>query len=199
MTESLTAKLPRMHSPVNRLTASVIRSGIHYEETFTPKSEVVSLEPLPTRPYPRNSNPSDNLTGLKVGRFTVIGMSATSSSWVVKCACGRYVYRKAKVLKAVTGLEGHLQVMCSRCGEIEKAKTAGKPDDHKKALHSASFPMYQAIQEILRCGLTVETRRMARVAISFAQSEDGAREQWLRLIAAKQIKEATNDSGQPED
>jgi hypothetical protein len=186
---TLTARIPEMHSPINRSAASVIRSGVHYEEKFEPKGEVVSDLPLPTRPYPSTCNPADNLAGMKIGRFTVIGLATTTASWVVRCACGRYCYRKAKVLKTIE-LQGHQTVMCERCAIIEKSKGKEKYDPHKQALHSAAFPMYQALREILRIGLNSNTRNTALAALALVENSDSARKAWLEDIAEKQKHEA---------
>jgi len=169
VSESLTAKVRRTHSPINRLAASVIGPGIRYEETFVPKNEIVSMEPLPIRPYPQFSNPDDNIAGRKFGRFTAIGLSTTTNSWVVKCACGRYCYRKAKVLKK-TELEGKMTVMCPHCANVDSRKNGeGKRRDLVVSrLHAAALPMYRALERILQIGVTTSTRRQALDALAVA-------------------------------
>jgi hypothetical protein len=172
MTESLTAKIPRMHSPVNRLVASVIGPGIRYEETFLVKSEIVSELPLPIRPYPIHSRTEDNLTGKTFGRFTVIGLSSTSPNWVVRCTCGRYCYRKSKVLKKIE-LDGESSVMCARCVNVEKKRKGfiGR-DSYTKSLHAAALPMFQALKAILNDGLNAATRQRARDAMNIVGTKD---------------------------
>lgn len=157
MSETLTAKVRRMHSPVNRLAASVIGPGIRYEEDIVVLNELVSEVPLPTRPYPPVALAKDNIAGMKAGRFTVIGLAAdVNSSWVVKCSCGRYCYRKARTLKKPRA-HGEHDLMCGRCVQVEHRKTGKRPDDAKSALHGAALPMYRALEEILRLGLTLAT------------------------------------------
>lgn len=172
MSESLTAKIPRMHSPVNRLAALVTRPGIRYEETFVSKSEIVSEAPLQTRPYPVNSRPEDDLTGRKCGRFTVVGLGVSSAHWVVRCACGRYCYRKAKVLKQQE-FESECAAMCPRCAAVERAKKSGlrlQGRDWTKAnLHAAALPMYEVLVRILSGGLTDANRRAAIDAVNMAR------------------------------
>jgi hypothetical protein len=185
MSETLTAKIPRMNSPVNRLAASVIRPGVHYEEKFQPKNEMVSDTPFPMRSYPNTSKPEDNLTGLKIGRFTVVGLSLNSPSWVVRCACGRYCYRKAKALK-VKELEGAISVMCPRCAHNVERKPA--IDIHKKNLHAASFPLYCALQEIITNGLNQGTRERAREAMELAEGKSETGRTWLDEIHKKKAE-----------
>ncbi len=197
MTESLTAKIPRMHSPVNRLAARVIQSGIQYEETFVAKSEIVSEVPLPTRAYPSCERPEDNLTGQKFGRFTVIGRAATSASWVVRCACGRYCYRKAKVLKTVE-LQAASQVMCPRCSNVAGGSRANRPDAISKNLRGAALPMYAALKDILANGLTTHTRANARYAMGIALGEperNEAREVEIKHIFMRDFREVGDDPG----
>ena len=193
MSETLTAKIPRMHSPVNRLAASVIRPGIRYEETFTSKSEVLSDAPLPTRAYPQSAKQEDNLTGQKFGRFTVIGMAASSPIWVVRCACGRFCYRKAKALKTPE-LQGRCSVMCPRCVLVEKKKSGEvASDSHKKNLHAASFPLYLALQEILRIGLNKTTREMARDAMGLAEGRSEEGKDYLAEVIRRKEERMTSE------
>lgn len=169
MSESLTAKVSRTPIPVNRLAASVLRPGFHYEEKWESRSDdVVSEAPLPTREYPRTSKPEDNLAGAKVGRFTVIGLAQDCPSWVVRCACGRYSYRKAKTLKRSVPF-GAVDLMCRRCSDKAEGK---KPENTaKKNLHAAALPMYIVIREILENGLTLKLRNKAIDALNIAEGK----------------------------
>lgn len=175
--ESLTAKVMRAPVPVNRLAATVIGPGTKYlEREF--RCELLSDVPLPTRPYPQNSRPQDDLTGQVFGRLTAIGMSEKSASWVVRCTCGRYCIRKSKTLRAGMDRGGG---MCSRC-DFEEGRRAGIKGHNpvtRDGLHSAALPMYEALREIITEGLNPATRAMAEFAIAFVhrpmhQSKEGA-------------------------
>jgi hypothetical protein len=143
---------------------------------------MVSETPFPMRSYPNTSKPEDNLTGLKIGRFTVVGLSSNSPSWVVRCACGRYCYRRAKALK-VKELEAAISVMCPRCAhDVERKPTI---DIHKENLHNASFPLYCALREIMKNGLNQGTRERAREAMDLAEGNSETGKTWLDEIRKK--------------
>lgn len=168
--ESLTAKVRRTPIPVNKLAQMVTSRGLHYQEPDF-KSCVISDSLLPTRPYPKHSDPKDDFTGLIFGRFTVIGMKPDGPSWVVRCTCGRYTYRKSRVIRSV--LRGEVEnpsLMCTRCDRLEKVK-AGCADTgmDRQSLHHAALPMYLAIRDILSSGLTDATRKNAAEAIALAE------------------------------
>ena len=58
-----------------------------------------------------------DLTGLKVGRLVVLGMTEEAHGlWVCRCACGRYVGRKAASLK--TGRS----TKCNACNYTEQLR-----------------------------------------------------------------------------
>lgn len=167
MTESLTAKIPRMHSPVNRQAAAVIGSGNQYKEPEY-KAALHSAGPLPTRSWPVTSRSEDDLTGKRYGRFTVIGLYTETQSWVVRCDCGIYTTRKSKALKSALGGPN---MMCARCDRRERIKNnegLRKCEGlYGASLHKAALPMYRAIQQFLIQGNTPaaldELRKAARV------------------------------------
>jgi hypothetical protein len=82
--------------PINKTAALVLSSGVNY---VSPKviQNADRQTPIETRPLPKGVI---NLTGLVVGRLTVIGLSKESKGcWVVRCACGIFTLRRAKALK----------------------------------------------------------------------------------------------------
>lgn len=173
MAESLTAKVMRTPVPVNRAAASIIRPGIRYEENFISLGEILSEAPLPTIPYPRSARPEDDISGLKFGRFTVIGMAdlpsrSSKASWVVRCACGRFCYRKKASLM---GCAGSTAAMCRRCDHVESKKRGERSDPAEKQLRRAAPQMYRALHEILRVGLTTTTRNLAIDALNLAEGK----------------------------
>ena len=170
MSESLTAKVQRMHSPINRAAASVIGGGIHYDEAkLNCTGETVRDDPFPVRPYPRSAPKELDLTGRIIGRFHVMGLSlSVGKSWVVHCSCGSYCLRKRSSLLSETGVT-LAQKMCPRCMQKElKKRKQSQFSEVRNTLRAAQLPMYAALLEILKRGLTDSTRRMAEDAIAIA-------------------------------
>jgi len=90
---------------VNKQTAIIVSKVKERQVTNKQTCLITSLVPIPvTTWYGRRQ---DNLTGLKVGRLTVVGPSfrksnindGNGSSWVVRCSCGRYQTYKNRTLK----------------------------------------------------------------------------------------------------
>lgn len=88
--------------PVDRLSARVIAQGVHFEpekqvtanDSETPHRIVTDLRHLLQQPW------FEDLTGRRVGRFTVIGLAADfKGRWVVRCDCGTYSTRRAKAIR----------------------------------------------------------------------------------------------------
>lgn len=76
---------------------------------FVPRKQIIherdvhTRNPIPTRPF---GGGSKDLTGLKIGRLTVIGLAVQrpkskkqKGCWVVRCLCGAFEIRKAKYLQ----------------------------------------------------------------------------------------------------
>lgn len=168
MSESLTAKVRRTPTPVNRMAARVISTGTHYDERAYTAS-ITSDEPLATRAYPATADPSHDLTGQVFGRLTAIGLSPTYPTWVVRCACGKYTTRRAKALKSAAGRSN---LMCSRCDHMEQKKIGHNSRGLKaESLQEAGLPMYEALAEILQHGITPATRHSAEIALAIAEKE----------------------------
>lgn len=90
---------------INKQTAVVVSKSNEVVTEFRSTHNISSLSPLPIISAPKNNN----LTGIKFGRFIVIGLypnqpnikkiSQKGLRWVVKCSCGRYETRFSKVIK----------------------------------------------------------------------------------------------------
>lgn len=96
--------------PVNKLALGVVIRSEHHGPDFTPNDIICSMAPLPTKQFP--GPPKHDLTGRKVGRFTVIGCAVykrgkhlkpgkqdPGTRWVVRCKCGRYQMLSSKSVK----------------------------------------------------------------------------------------------------
>lgn len=59
-----------------------------------------------------------NLTNVKFGRFTVIGLSLDFSGWVVKCVCGKFTTRSKKAILNPK----NTQDRCEHCRHIAHLK-----------------------------------------------------------------------------
>lgn len=84
------------------------------EVSFAP-GKVHTHAPPKMRPVPLNRT-CPNLTGLKVGKLTVVGLAAKTTSdgaaWVVRCVCGYYETRKARTLRRP---DYATEAMCDEC------------------------------------------------------------------------------------
>lgn len=120
-------------TPINRMAVRGISAdvyGVSDQGRKLPYDFVRSHEPLPVRPYPDSALKSDDLTGQRVNRLTVVGMHVdpggkNAARWVVKCLCGWYETRTAKALRDPIYFK---RAMCSDCdfkqGIKEGHKTA---------------------------------------------------------------------------
>ena len=88
--------------PIDRISARAISAGVAYKPQKTIRNLDTDL-PIKTREptqTERRSNGFVDLSGQRVGRFTVIGMaSQINAMWVVRCDCGRYATRTSKAIK----------------------------------------------------------------------------------------------------
>lgn len=83
--------------PVNKTAAIVVGKGVDYDAPINPKANKVFQDKPPKI---RAFTGCDDLSGVKFGRFTVVGLSLDfNSRWVVRCACGNFEMRKAKSIK----------------------------------------------------------------------------------------------------
>ena len=103
--------------PVDRLAARVVMfTGEHFEpnkkvcsdERETPHEIAEITEAMRLNPN------FTNLTGIRFGRFTVIGLCKTGGMWCVRCDCGKYATRKKK---AVMNKE-NVQDRCEHCRHL---------------------------------------------------------------------------------
>ena len=99
--------------PVNSTAARVVSRGVHYDSS----KKIVQRHwdvPPPVRPVPKDPSLQD-LTGVKFGRFTVLGFYAEGNGlWVVRCACGDYETRRTKSIKN----PNNDQDRCENCRQL---------------------------------------------------------------------------------
>lgn len=92
-------------APVDRVAAIVTSKGYRYIPDK--KTGPNHWETCPEmRRYRRVAGGCTNLTGVRFGRFVVVGLYAgktgngeSTSVWVCRCACGRFETRTARVVK----------------------------------------------------------------------------------------------------
>lgn len=108
-------------TPINKTAALVVGRGEHFEPYVDNSTRVHSDVPLRLKHANKAAleNPSyQDLTGLRKGRVTVMGLSAdVPKRWVVRCACGSYELRTARKLKRENDED-----MCAFCNEVESIK-----------------------------------------------------------------------------
>jgi len=117
--------------PQGRTAGAVTSRGTHWEpKDIEDKGLTWSAPPLMQRFDPGPFNKPD-LTGLRVGRFTVVGYLHSSVSpksrarWVVRCACGDYASRRTRALRkwmtaAPAENEGRTGDRCHRCAALQQ-------------------------------------------------------------------------------
>lgn len=112
--------------PFDKTASQVAGKGEHFE--YSPPQDVVRSEtPIETRratPREKLDPGYVDLTGVKVGRLSVIGIAAASSQekrrWVVRCQCGDYEIRRSKVIRRWMEGENVGGAMCHECGYTQK-------------------------------------------------------------------------------
>lgn len=92
------------HMPINDTAREVVSKSNEHGQVFARSCHISSMTPLPIKSFP--GHPKDDLSGMKRGKLTVIGMYPTRNSknktrWVVKCICGRYEVKTGKSLRKV--------------------------------------------------------------------------------------------------
>lgn len=136
--------------PGDRVAGRVASRGEHFEWQCKDR-KVHSPEPIPYRRPNRieSITPSfTDLTGLKFGRLTVLGIAAdipsngTGQRWVVRCVCGAHETRKARSIKAATSGERQEDsaFMCAWCDNNQRLQ---KGFGNRKKAEAAA----QAIKE----------------------------------------------------
>ncbi|MCS0459517.1 hypothetical protein [Rhizobium favelukesii] len=116
--------------PGDKVAGRVAARGEHFEFTPAQSTKVHSPDPILSR-RPTESEfalPSFvDLTGVKIGRLTVLGIAvdvitSTGQRWVVRCVCGSYEVRRARYLKACAAGSnpGDDEPMCDCCGYTRK-------------------------------------------------------------------------------
>lgn len=110
------------NKPVNRTAGIVLQKGEHYE--YENKScEIESDTPILLKTIPKKT---EDLTGRRRGRFTVIGLARHfNKRWIVRCDCGKYSIRKAKSIKNESN-------NCDRCTECRKLAQMKRHDYWKR-------------------------------------------------------------------
>lgn len=109
--------------PINKTAALVIGKGEQYK---SPKkiNAKHSYAPIKTRPITLNELNAEgfiDLTSHKVGRLTVVGLSAEKPGrWVCRCSCGMYTERKSKAIKN----KNNYVDMCEECRHLVWLKRA---------------------------------------------------------------------------
>jgi len=104
--------------PINKIAARVVSGGTHFEPTIRPSCH----DEREVCPEIRLRWPTQNtfdITGLKSGWLTVIGLSAEKTDrWVCRCVCGRYVFRTAKSLRRIKSAVDK----CIHCDKLDYLK-----------------------------------------------------------------------------
>lgn len=100
--------------PVDLVASRVVRPGVHHDAPET--SELWYEQCPPFRPHAKADNWQD-ITGLKVGRLTVIGKAKDRKGFVARCDCGKYIIRKFRCFFSDITVQ-----MCPVCEYKEKLK-----------------------------------------------------------------------------
>lgn len=132
--------------PFDKTASQVSARGEIFEYT-PPETVLHSDTPIETRQATHREKLDPlfvDMTGIKGGRLTVIGIAASSlpdkRRWVVRCQCGDYEVRRAKIIKSWLAEEFNGYAMCHECGYTQKL-LRGQHNEKKAAAAE------QAIQE----------------------------------------------------
>ena len=107
----------RHEKPINATAARVVSRGEQHE--YMANNTVDSALPLPIRDIDTAlmECPSfDDLTGKRIGRLVVAGLSIELRRWVCRCDCGTYTLRTTKALKNGSAAP------CGQCYMLARAK-----------------------------------------------------------------------------
>jgi hypothetical protein len=139
--------------PYDKTTSMVAGRGVSFEWK-PPENASYSEDPIPSRRPSHDELVKPNfvdLTGRKMGRLSVLGVAKAIPSngngqrWVVRCLCGAFETRKAKVIKSF--LDGTSacpdEPMCCWCSNNRRLQRG--LHDKKKAAAAA-----KQIQEMAR-------------------------------------------------
>ena len=112
-------------SAIDRTARLVTSKGEHYSADLITRKRHWKIKPPTVQPKKRKGL---QLTGVRFGRFTVIGLlvpelktRGAKAFWVAKCDCGRYEARRARHIKSVIGTLGGKD-MCDLCRHHQKTK-----------------------------------------------------------------------------
>lgn len=112
-------------TPVDKQTALSTSKGFVYEPDKT--VTVREWDAPPKLKFPREK--ALDLTGVRFGRLTAIGMDATKTmtkhtypTWVCRCDCGRYTSRRAKSIKNPNNNEDR----CAQCLHVKHLQRRGR-------------------------------------------------------------------------
>lgn len=114
----------------------VYAKGDHYDPKIKSDKHLYSTDALPIRsldnlPYKIKNDPNfSDLSGLKIGYFTVMGLlkCAHFDKWVLRCSCGNYEIRTAKTLKKITDKAD--QNRCQSCLDLERLRNLDYRREH---------------------------------------------------------------------
>ena len=103
---------------IDKTAAMVVGQGIRYNPLKNTNHKESKIQP----PIRNGKNGWFDLTGIKSGKLTIIGLSIDPSrscgaTWVARCSCGTYCYRKAKSINNI-----HNYDECSECYELSRMK-----------------------------------------------------------------------------
>lgn len=107
-------------APVNGNAARVIQKGKGYTiDVISDVQEWDNPQPIiPKSQHPKDSGFKD-LTGMKKGRFTVIGLLPGKGKkgyrWLVRCTCGKYTMRGTKSIKSTAKNPAAHHDACRQC------------------------------------------------------------------------------------
>lgn len=118
--------------PLDRVAARVVMKGEPDPRRNRNADMLHSVTPMAVRAPKRaeRMNPSfSDLTGVKFGRFQVIGIADTTASshgamlWVCRCACGDYELRRAKAIRNPQNIDDCC-VMCRQVNYMRNRRSS---------------------------------------------------------------------------
>jgi hypothetical protein len=113
--------------PIDMNAARVTGRGIHWDSSEKPNPHARRWEAFPShliRPMPTTAATFEDLTGRRVGRFTVVGYLGKlnrkkKAVWLCRCTCGAFESRGAA---AITNVDRNPNDSCMSCRYLERVK-----------------------------------------------------------------------------
>lgn len=128
---------------------------------------------------------SEDITGQRFGRLTVVGLSDINGSWVCRCDCGHYARQKLKALRSQAE-KGRAE--CGLCDYVHRAERGEIPDAAERVILRSARKAQASAASVLDANIHARMDAlMAALDPDIDQAEaTSSISRWMQLRFAKQ-------------